>query len=221
MPPWSCSTGVLERREGPEMGPQPLKLAAAPALWRLLRRTVRLSPPDVLAAGTGGPVIYACLHRDILPCLLFVEPARPCLLVSGSEDGAILVQALRGTRFDFVRGATGEGGGRALVELRRKLDAGAAVGIAVDGPKGPYGEIRDGVAHLARLTGRPVVPLVAEPSRAMRLRTWDRTVVPLPGSRVLMRVGEPLVAGEGSPEEQAARLRGRLLAFFATEGQGG
>lgn len=201
------------------MGPQALKLRAAPGLWRLLTATVRLEPPDAVAAGALGPVIFACLHRDILPCLLFVRAARPHLLVSGSEDGAILVGALAGSGFGFVRGATGEGGGRALVELRRVLDGGAAVGVAVDGPKGPFGEIRDGVTYLARLTGRPIVPLVAEPKAAVRLRTWDRTVVPLPGSRVVMRVGAPLTAGGGAPEAEATRLREQLTVFF--HGAGG
>jgi lysophospholipid acyltransferase (LPLAT)-like uncharacterized protein len=202
------------------MGPQSLKLRAAPGLWRLLTSTVRLEPTDAVAAGAVGPVIFACLHRDILPCLLFVRAARPHLLVSGSDDGAILVAALAGTGFGFVRGATGEGGGRALVELRRILDGGGAVGVAVDGPKGPFGEIRDGVTHLARLTGRPLVPLVAEPGGAVRLRTWDRTVVPLPGSRVIIRVGAPLTAGGGAPEEETARLRGQLALFFRGAGGG-
>lgn len=199
------------------MGPQGLKLRLAPALWRFLQRTVRLVPADVVAAGAGqGPVIYACLHRDILPCLMFVRPARPHLLVSGSEDGDILVRALGGSAggFAFIRGATGEGGGRALVELRRVLACGGVVGIAVDGPKGPFGEIRDGVAHLSRLTGAPVIPLAAVPGPALRLRTWDRTVVPLPGSRVRMRVGALIRAGEGAPEAEAARLRQALAAFF-------
>lgn len=196
------------------MGPQRLKLRLAPVLWRMLNATVTLSPADARRAGIGDAVIFACLHRDILPCLMFVRSARPHLLVSGSEDGAILVHALAGAGFGFVRGATGEGGGRALVELKRVLADGGAVGIAVDGPKGPYGEIRDGVGHLSRLTGRPVVPLAAEPSRALRLRTWDRTVVPLPGTRVVMRVGESLCAGGGSPEDEVALMRTRLAAFF-------
>jgi len=200
------------------MGPQSLKLRAAPALWRLLTTTVRLEPPDAVAAGAIGPVIFACLHRDILPCLLFVRAARPHLLVSGSEDGAILVSALAGSDFGFVRGATGEGGGRALVELRRILDSGGAVGVAVDGPKGPFGEIRDGVTHLARLTGRAIVPLAAEPTGAVRLRTWDRTVVPLPGSRVVMRMGAPLITGGGAPEAEAIRMREQLMMFFRGAG---
>jgi hypothetical protein len=177
-----------------------------------------LEPPDAVAAGAVGPVIFACLHRDILPCLLFVRAAKPHLLVSGSEDGAILVSALANSGFGFVRGATGEGGGRALVELRRILDSGGAVGVAVDGPKGPFGEIRDGVTHLARLTGRAIVPLAAEPTGAVRLRTWDRTVVPLPGSRVILRVGAPLIAGDGAPEAEAIRMREQLTVFFRGAG---
>ena len=200
------------------MGPQSLKLRAAPGLWHLLTTTVRLEPPDAVAAGAVGPVIFACLHRDILPCLLFVRAAKPHLLVSGSEDGAILVSALANSGFGFVRGATGEGGGRALVELRRILDSGGAVGVAVDGPKGPFGEIRDGVTRLARLTGRPIVPLAAEPTHALRLRTWDRTVVPLPGSRVIIRVGAPLTDGGGAPEPETIRLRSQLAVFFRGAG---
>ena len=196
------------------MGPQSLKLRAAPGFWRLLTATVRLEPRNAIAAGADGPVIFACLHRDILPCLLFVHAARPHLLVSGSEDGAILVHALAGSGFRFVRGATGDGGGRALVALRRVLEGGGAVGIAVDGPKGPFGEVRDGVAQLARLTGRPIMPLVAEAPHALRLHTWDRTVVPLPGSRVAVRMGSPLLAGDGEPDAEIARLRGCLETFF-------
>lgn len=201
------------------MGPQALKLTLAPALWRLLVRTVRLDPPNAVASGAAaGPVIFACLHRDILPCLMFVRAARPHLLVSGSEDGDILVHALGGAGFGFVRGATGEGGGRALVELRRVLSDGGVVGIAVDGPKGPFGEIRDGVAHLSRLTGTPVVPLAAEPGAALRLRTWDRTVVPLPGSTVRMRVGAPVTTGDAAPDAAAAGLRAALAGFFEPKG---
>jgi lysophospholipid acyltransferase (LPLAT)-like uncharacterized protein len=201
------------------MGPQALKLNLAPALWRLLVRTVRLEPADAVTAGAAtGPVIFACLHRDILPCLMFVRTAQPHLLVSGSEDGDILVRALKGAGFGFVRGATGEGGGRALVELRRVLSAGGVVGVAVDGPKGPFGEIRAGVAHLSRLTGTPVVPLAAEPGAALRLRTWDRTVVPLPGSVVRIRVGAPVLAGEGPADAEAARLREALAGFFVPKG---
>ena len=60
--------------------------------------------------------------------------------------------------------------------------------------------------------------LVAVAGAALRLRTWDRTVVPLPGSRVRMRVGPCLVAGDGSPDEEAARLRAELDAFFRAGG---
>jgi len=189
-------------------------MALAPLAWRALSAATRLRCEG--AAPPPGPLIFACLHRDILPALVHVRPWRPTLMVSNSADGDILVRCLGQRHYDFVRGATGLDGGRAFVRLRRVLNEGGAVGLAVDGPVGPYGEIRDGVLQLARLTGASIVPLAAPARPALVLGTWDRTVVPAPFSTVVMRQGEPLTV---DPDGAAlASVRRRLLAFLAPEG---
>ena len=43
---------------------------------------------------------------------------------------------------------------------------------------------------LAQLTGRPILPISFEFSRAWRLRSWDRFLIPKPFSTVTFRVGE-------------------------------
>ena len=91
---------------------QGLKMAAAPLGWKVLRNTVSLHPRGV--PQEAEPAIYACLHRDILPAILFVRPVRPVLVVSHSPDGEIRVRALGERDYGFVRGATGEGGGLAI-----------------------------------------------------------------------------------------------------------
>ncbi|MEN8007465.1 MAG: DUF374 domain-containing protein [Candidatus Krumholzibacteriota bacterium] len=171
---------------------QRLKLFLAPGTWWFLKKTVRLNELIADPAWGDRPVIFACLHRDILPAIMFVRPMRPALLVSNSPDGDILVKTLGEEDYRFVRGATGLDGGRALVLLRRELGAGHSVGLAVDGPEGPFGAIREGVLHLARMTGAIVVPLVAKASRPLVLETWDRTVVPVPFRRVEMEIGPAL-----------------------------
>ena len=45
---------------------------------------------------------------------------------------------------------------------------------------------------LAQLTGAPVLPISFEFTRAWRLRTWDRFIIPKPFSAVTFRVGEPV-----------------------------
>ena len=194
-----------------------LKLALAPGAWWFLRKTIDLRGIPADPAWGDHPVIFACLHRDILPAIMFVRRWRPALLVSNSPDGEILVKTLGGTEYRFVRGATGTDGGRALVLLRRELVAGHCVGVAVDGPEGPFGSIREGVLHLARMTGAAVVPLVARASRPFVLDTWDRTVVPVPFRRVEMEIGPTMEIPPDAGEKDMARFMGILADFYGVQ----
>ncbi len=185
---------------------------AAAACWRLWAAAVRVVPDR--PRRRDGPVVYACLHRDILPAILYVAPVRPVLLVSNSRDGDLLVRCL-GPRFGFVRGSTGKAGGQALRRLLRELRRGRSVGIAVDGPRGPFGTVHEGVLILARLAGCPIVPLRVTPGRHTSLRNWDRTVVPWPGSRIVVEelptLAPPRGPGGGDPRwsrDLAAALLG-------------
>ena len=193
---------------------QAVKLAVAPVAWRILRGTVRLAEYTPHDAERDQPAILACLHRDILPTIMHVRPMRPTLLVSGSPDGDILIRTLGHRYYRFVRGATGEDGKRAFVQLRRELDAGRSIGLAVDGPKGPFGVINEGVLQLSRLSGRPIIPLRAEPVRWVALDTWDRTVVPFLFSRVVMRCGARVIVAREGGEADLAAVRAELTRFF-------
>ena len=168
---------------------QGLKLRLAPIMWRFFENTMRLDTCPIENIDPSKPVIYASLHRDLLPAIMYLKPTKLAVVVSNSPDGDILVKTLGRRDYRFVRGATGGDGRRALVLLRRELDAGHSVGLAVDGPEGPFGSIREGVLHLARMTGAPVAPLVARASRPVVLNTWDRTIVPVPFRKVEMEIG--------------------------------
>jgi len=196
------------------MSLQRCKLALAPGAWHFLKSTVTVREFSSVPGLGDGPIIFACLHRDILPAIMFVRSARPALLVSDSQDGDILVKTLGRRDYRFVRGATGGDGRRALVLLRRELDAGHSVGLAVDGPEGPFGSIREGVLHLARLTGAPVVPLVARASRPIVLNTWDRTIVPVPFRKVEMEIGPVLRIHQGAGEPEMKNYLSSLAEFF-------
>ncbi len=196
------------------MFPQRWKLTLAPPAWRLLKSTITVKEFSTGPDLDDGPVIFACLHRDILPAIIFVRSVRPALLVSDSPDGEILVKTLGQSDYRFVRGATGGDGRRALVLLRRELDAGHSVGLAVDGPEGPFGSIREGVLHLARMTGAPVVPLVARANRPIVLNTWDRTIVPVPFRKLEMLIGPILRIPQDAGEPEMKDFLASLAEFF-------
>jgi len=196
------------------MGPLGLKLKLAPLLWRVLRASLNVpSLPDRFRQ-PDQPFIFACLHRDILGCILYVRPAQPYLLVSGSDDGRILVETLGEQDYRFIRGATGENGSRALVSLRRVMEAGASIGLAVDGPKGPFGTIQPGGLQLARLTGAPIVPLRPVFQPRVVLSTWDRTVVPWPFARFRMEVGPVLTVHPDAGQSALMEMKEQLAEFF-------
>jgi hypothetical protein len=197
---------------------QRLKLLLTPPAWRLLAATVRRTP----RAGTArdGAVIFACLHRDMIPAILHTRPARPALLVSRSSDGEILRRTLSREGFSFVRGSTGKEGSAAFLGLLAVLQAGGSVGLAVDGPRGPFGVVHDGVIRLARLAGVPIVPLRCRPGAHVALKTWDRTVVPAPLGRLVVTEAPDLsVDREAGAEDCAAAAR--LLAAALVGGEAG
>lgn len=196
---------------------QSAKLFLAPLGWRLLSGTLRLDPP--VPPPTAGGVIFACLHRDILPALIYVRSLRPALVVSNSPDGDILVRTLGHENYAFVRGESGEDGRRAFVHLRRLVEGGAHAGLAVDGPRGPFGFIHEGVLQLARFTGRPIVPLGFLCGMAASLNTWDRTVVPWPGSRVKVLQAPPVHVPRDATSQELAVTRELLATWFAGEAE--
>lgn len=200
-------------------GWQPLKEGLAPALWRFLAATARPRAAEGQAPAASRPAaIFACLHRDILPALLYVRRWRPVLLVSQSRDGDVLIRTLRPDGFEFARGSTGPTGGPGFVRLLAALREGRCVGLAVDGPRGPFGAVRDGVMQLSRLSGRPIVPLWAGEGRYWRLRTWDRTLVPWPGAAFTLVEGPPLQVAPDAGEAEMAAARGRLAALLTRGG---
>jgi lysophospholipid acyltransferase (LPLAT)-like uncharacterized protein len=81
---------------------------------------------------------------------------------------------------------------RALVQLKRELDAGRPAGFTVDGPRGPARVAQPGAVWLAGATGHPILPFHVEASRAWTARSWDATQVPSPFARVAVAIGEPI-----------------------------
>ncbi len=131
------------------------------------------------------------------------------VLVSTHRDGEIVAGMLANLGAPAVRGSSRRGGARALVRLAQLLEEGRDLGISVDGPKGPPGIVKPGTAWLSARTGRPVVPAAFSSSRALRLGTWDRLLIPWPFARGVWVAGEPILRNEG---EEIEELRTRIEA---------
>lgn len=188
-------------------GPLPLLLVS---LIRLIHATMRVTVvgkeilPGFSARGEG--YVGAFWHGRIL-MIPFLYPGKALhILVSKHRDGEIIANILSRFGFHLVRGSSSKGGSDALREMMRLLRADNDLGIAADGPRGPAEVLKPGAAQLGRLSGKAVIPISFSASRSIRLTSWDRFMFPLPFSRGVFVVGEPLRHEKGE-EIEAFRLR--------------
>jgi len=159
-------------------------------------------------------VIWAFWHNRLLLLPVFrrrrVRERRICVLTSPSRDGALLAAIMKHFAMDAVRGSSNKRAAQALVECRRRLVEGSDLAITPDGPRGPVYVAAPGTVQLARVTGRPVLPVQVEYSRKWRLKSWDRFQIPKPFARVTVTILPPLRCGARTLEEECAALQ-RML----------
>ncbi len=156
--------------------------------------------------GRGEGVIYIFWHARLLMTPMCYSGKGVYVLISSHGDGEIIANVMRLFRFHLVRGSSSKGGREAFHNMVRLARNDKDLAITPDGPRGPAEVVKQGVANLARLTGKAVIPVAFGASRAKRFSSWDRFMVPFPFSRGVYVMGEPLYYGEGEDME-AFRLR--------------
>ena len=77
------------------------------------------------------------------------------------------------------------------------LHEGSIVAMTADVPVGTPRLAGSGIVMLARLSGRPIIPVAAATSRFLVLNSWSKATVNLPFSTFAVVAGEPIfVAGD-------------------------
>jgi lysophospholipid acyltransferase (LPLAT)-like uncharacterized protein len=141
---------------------------------------------------SGRQPILALWHGRILPATLYFRDRGVVAITSQNFDGEWIARVMRRFGYLQARGSTSRGGRRALLQLRRDMAEGRPAAFTVDGPRGPAYQAQPGAVWLAKATGNPVVPFHIESDPCWTARSWDRTQVPKPWSRVAIAIGEPL-----------------------------
>ncbi|GJL66775.1 MAG: hypothetical protein NPIRA05_17460 [Nitrospirales bacterium] len=118
---------------------------------------------ELYRAGTS--VIFAFWHGRQVMMPLAYRGKRAYILISQHRDGELIHRIISRLGFRSVRGSTTRGGGAALRQLIRHGRTGADLVVTPDGPRGPKWKVQEGVIHLARMTGLPIVPVTAAYSK--------------------------------------------------------
>ena len=208
-----------------------LLLALAPPVAATLIRLVRLSVRfrvhgrDVVErfAREDRRYIHVFWHAHLLLMVYSYVGPRLVFMISRHRDGELIARTVERFGYAPARGSSTRGGMAALREMMRAMREGSDIGFTPDGPRGPARRVQPGCVVAARLSGAPIVPVAIGATRAWRLSTWDRFIVPKPGARVLMAYGDPLAIDRDEPIDAAALRVERALSdleHFAAEHAG-
>lgn len=171
-------------------------------VWFWTLRVTVLHPEVQLAwLSPGKQALGVLWHQNFLFYAWYFRQRGYLVLSSRSRDGEIMVRVMRPLGYRHVRGSSSRGGAEAMHELVQRVRRGLTAAIIADGPRGPARVAKTGIVIAARHTGLPVIPGGAYCCRAKRLRSWDRTALPLPFSRVVLSFGGPIrVPAQLTPE---------------------
>lgn len=141
---------------------------------------------------SGEPHILAFWHGRILTSMMGLRDLGYKPLISENFDGEWIEAVSGHFGWGSVRGSSSRGGARALIQMKRQLQAGENMAFTPDGPRGPERIVQPGVIWLARATGAPVIAVRSAASRGRTLSSWDHHLVPVPGAVVTIDIAPPL-----------------------------
>ncbi len=124
-----------------------------------------------------------------------VHPKKCHAVVSLSKDGTMLANALEMLNFGLIRGSSSRGREVVKAEMLACLQAGNAIAITPDGPRGARHVFKYGSVRIASETQTPILFVDIMFEKAWRLeKSWDKFEIPKPFSRVeiyLTRIDVP------------------------------
>jgi len=196
-----------------------LALAIGPRLFHLLThpiyRTYRVKvigkENEDQFLRRGEPALFVSWHQGFPYFIYHFRNRDGVVMVSQSKDGEFGSRVLRLFGYRSARGSSSRGGKKALqvmIDMVNRIQCSA--GLVADGPRGPFGVAKIGIIKLAKETGLPLIPVMWWAKWNIKMRNWDRTLLPLPFTRIAFFYGPPLYAPPDASNEQLEKVRADL-----------
>ena len=155
----------------------------------------------------GRNFILGIWHNNIIYMIFPLRVFGLTVLASRSRDGTNIARVGRVFGIRTAWGSTSKGAMGGVREMLRLLRSGRNVTIMPDGPRGPRYVLQPGVTALAQRAGVPIVPLAWSGRRMIEFNSWDRMKLPLPFSRIIIYVGNPIHIAPDEKDQEAAGLK--------------
>jgi len=143
-------------------------------------------PFNVFSAELPSSIICAHWHKDELSSVLYGQLGKSATMASQSKDGSIIAGILVFLGLKVVRGSSSKGGKDAALELIKFCSASSyVVGIAVDGPRGPYLKAKSGIHFISLKSNSYSMQCIPDCGSVWEFKkSRNKTYMPKPFSRV-------------------------------------
>lgn len=167
----------------------------------------------------AGQKIIALWHSRLAMATFYDRGHWPLYaMVSLHPDGRIITKVARLHGLRGVHGSSREGALSGFRQALRAIQNGGSLLLTPDGPTGPRQHAQQGVAELARMTGLPVYPVSFSAQKCIHLKSWDRGLIPLPFTTLVIAYGTPLhLPRHATPDETAAFVTQLAHALTRTQ----
>ena len=188
------------------------------AIIFMIMRTIRWQEENrdaldrLVASGKRPVIIFWHEHIFAMPVFL---PKPSSALQSPHPDGRVLAYAVRYFSLRPIWGSSNRNALSGLRQMLRELQQGRCAVITPDGPRGPARRLAFGALGLAHLGDTPVIPVAWQTSKCWHLSSWDKTRIPRPFSKGLIRWGEP-VCLEATKDKDRLESQRRQLEDLLT-----
>ncbi|MEW6442018.1 MAG: hypothetical protein AB1640_13870 [bacterium] len=160
-------------------------------VWATSKITDLTSPLDDALRNPPHRFVAALWHQDVLCVPWAYRRFHGQTIASVGDAGDVIARLLGLCNFTVFRGGSSKGRSRRRIILEEftrhllKVDR-PAVGITVDGSSGPPYRMKTGVIVLAMKIHAPFFVVRVWSKRRILLRTWDRTMLPLPFNKIVL-----------------------------------
>ncbi len=156
---------------------------------------------------TDGNVLYVTWHQRLIPYIWYYRFKEVVVMASMSRDGELASRYVTAFGWISVRGSSKKRGREALLEMVPYVRKGHPAALACDAPTGPAYISKIGIVALAQKSGRPIQAGMWSCDNYWTLRSWDRTIIPKPFSRIALMYAEPIHVPEDASRETCEEAR--------------
>jgi len=160
--------------------------------------------------GAGRLPIFTFWHSSIFSATWFWRRRGIVVMSSTSRDAEFTGRFIQRFGYGTARGSATRGSARALAEMADCLENGIEVAFTIDGPRGPAYVAKPGAVTLARHSGQAILPFQIVSRRQIEIPSWDRLKIPLPFTRALTLIGEPIYVSREATAAQIAAAQSAL-----------